>query len=83
MFQPNGAPVLIDVAYFLGGAAQRRATAALLARYHHQLLAGGVRDYSREQCPTDFRLGAARSLLSYIAAPRQLRLLLAACPGPA
>ena len=49
-----------DVAYFMSqsiGVEQRRETErALVKRYHDGLLAGGVRDYSFDDCFEDYRL---------------------------
>jgi thiamine kinase-like enzyme len=49
----------VDVAYFLGGSLQiddrRRHERALIEEYHNVLTALGVRDYSLEDCWTEYR----------------------------
>jgi hypothetical protein len=56
-----GSP-LSDVAYFLGASllpeVRRPIEQELVREYHAGLLAAGVRDYSWEQCWTDYRRGA-------------------------
>ena len=73
MFDPSGrvsavdwqtvgvGPAARDLAYFLGTSletdARRTHEADLVAGYHAQLVAHGVRDYALDQCVDDYRLG--------------------------
>lgn len=56
-----------DAAYCLGAGppveARREHERALLRRYHDALVAGGVRDYTREQCWQDYRRGSLHGLI--------------------
>lgn len=55
-----------DIGYLMGGAVQtelrRSAEDGLLRRYHDRLVAGGVRDYSFEDCRLDYRRAIAIGL---------------------
>lgn len=66
---PFRANPLWDVAYFIGGnfdtAARRAHERALLARYHAELVANGVRDYSFAVCEEDYR-ACGLILVSYL-----------------
>jgi fructosamine-3-kinase len=54
-------PPLRDVAYFLGTSLdtdlRRSGEQRLVSRYHEELLARGVQDYSADRCFEDYRLG--------------------------
>jgi len=56
---PGKATGVVDAAYFITGSMEpdmrRKHEDDLLHRYHHQLLEGGVKDYSFEQLKTDYR----------------------------
>ena len=78
-FDTSGTPVVfdwqtsglgrgpVDVGYFVASALptelRRREEAALLDAYHADLEAGGVRDYSRDACQSDYARGGLWSLL--------------------
>ena len=66
------APGVSDVAYFLGTSVAPDLRGAheedLVRRYHENLLAGGVRDYSFERCWSDYRRFAFAGFLMAVGA---------------
>lgn len=64
---PNRGWAAYDLAYFITGTMDREQRRAIeptaLGRYHHQLLAGGVEDYTFDQLLEDYR----KSLMVYFA----------------
>jgi hypothetical protein len=65
-------PGMNDVAYFIGAGLlphhRRAQERQLVSRYHHGLLAAGVRDYDIDRCWTDYRRGTWSGLIMAIAA---------------
>lgn len=65
-------PGVSDVSYFLGTSVDPEVRGSnedvLVRRYHEQLLAGGVTDYSFERCWSDYRRYAPAGLLMAIGA---------------
>jgi hypothetical protein len=68
-------PGVTDVSYFLGAGlltqSRRQHEEALVRRYHEQLLAHGVRDYSWPTCWQDYRLYAPQGLIQAVCAAMQ------------
>lgn len=62
---PSRGPGVLDLAYFLSGLLDDRASAAAeeawVRRYHDGLLAGGVAGYDWPRCVADYRLAALAS----------------------
>jgi hypothetical protein len=65
-------PGAADVSYFLGAGpsveSRRRCERDLVARYHEDLVAGGVRHYSFDECFTDYRRYAYAGYLMAVGA---------------